>query len=252
MNDIQPLEKYFDELTQDGLKYSEDHPLAQMNARFALYKTLRLYFDKMSVHLAMSGRFFYGKYGRYQAMLNQFSRSFSILAKMQDDQLDFYVRMVTVEQLTINKNAIKDNNGYISQMLGYLTEGLLAVLFDKKDSIRVTAREVIQAFAQPLFLAFLPLPMIQIWEDKKLRDWLKQALIYYENIERELINARNGIIARDKKMLMTLRNLKIGLGKVMLQAALDNVPLSAKSADYVDPVRAPNKGSKEKDTRSAG
>jgi hypothetical protein len=250
MNDIQPLEKYFDELMQPGANYPETHPLADMGARFERYKTLRLYFEKMAVHLGLSQRFFYGKYSRYQTMLNQFSQTFASLAKMQDDQLDFYVRMITVEQLTVNKNAIKNNKGHISQMLGYLTEGLLAVLFDKKDSIRVTVKEVIQHFAQPAFLAFLPLPMIQLWEDKKLRDWLKQALIYYEKIEECLLNAHNGIIARDKKMLIDLRHLKMGLGKVMLQAAMSKqTSKTTGMSDYLLPVTAILKDKHERESR---
>ena len=248
MTDAQALEQYFNALLHDEGKYQEHHALADAGARFALYRKLRLHCSTMSGHLATSGRVVYGKHKSYQAMLMQFANVFGTLATMQDDQLDFYVRMLTVEQLTLKKPAIAESAAPIGQALGCFVEGLLAVLFNTKDAIRMTAKALINHYAPPAFLAFLPLPLIQIWEDKKLKDWLQQAYAYYNLIEQELLSARNGVIARDKKMLLTLRSMKLGLGKAMIQAAMGKTSM-ASMPDYLPPVVAMAKDVGGKKTR---
>lgn len=236
MTDTESLEQYFDALLQQGGAYSDQHPLADMEKRFAMYRLLRKAFKDMSQHLALSGRVVYGKHHSYQALLLQFGQVFSSLAGMQDDQLDFYVRMLTVEEVKAKHAGVHGEHVPAGQILGYFVEGLLAGLFPKKDSIRMTAKSLIGHYAPPAFLGFLPIPWIQIWEDKKLKDWLKQAYIYYEMIEHYLLEARGGVIARDKKMLITLRSLKLNIGKTMVKALMGKDNNTVKSPDYLPPV----------------
>lgn len=236
MTDTESLEQYFNALLYQKEGYSDQHPLADIDKRFAMYGLLRQAFKDMSAHLRRSPRVVYGKHQSYQMLLLQFGEVFLTLADMQDDQLDFYVRMLTIEQVTARYPVESEKHSPAGQMLGYFVEGLLAGLFSKKDSIRMTAKSLIGHYAPPAFLGFLPIPWIQIWEDKKLKDWLKQAYTFYDRIEHYLLEARGGVIARDKKMLITLRSLKLNMGKTMLKALMAKETSASQVPDYLPPV----------------
>jgi hypothetical protein len=213
MSDIESLEQYFDILLSQENENDEDHPLADESERFLLFDDVRVKFSHVSGHMGKMSPLVKQGYSQYLQTIHQLQLSFHSLSGIEDEELDHYLRTLAVERLVYKSEQVGQRK--TSEMLGYMAEGLMLLFFDEGEELSQLTRETMEGLSQ--FEQGSQLPEAQ---EQQLQQIIMLTLGEYESIEDALSSAKQGIMAKDKKMMKILRSVKIGMGKGLVQTAI--------------------------------
>jgi hypothetical protein len=217
MSQITELEKYFDILTADNSLYPAEHPLADDKERFLLYVNLKVHMqnlvaglDKISTSL--------DSYNNYSSLISQLSTSFKQILQMENADVDFCIRSIAVDSVLHNQGDIKSGGDALASVI----TKMVGLFFENSDDVTKIATDIIQDLKNNH----------QSNSNKKEDEELKINSLYilevYNEIENILKQAKSGIIAKDKKMIEVLRQMKMGVGKEMLDLAMQKTILPPK------------------------
>jgi hypothetical protein len=217
---IQELEKYFDILTHDNSAYSSNHPLANDDKRFALYNELKEKMFNLVAGLGKVSASLDNSYANYISLLKQLGYSFGQLSNMDNSDLDYCIRTVTVDGMVKKKDyGNKITSG--DEALFCLIEELMGLFFEDGEEVVKVTKEAMEELKHKKTL--------KKNEDEERKNNIIFMLQMYGEVELDLIDAKAGIIAKDKKMIEVLRQLKVGLGKELINVAIQKSGSKPKS-----------------------
>lgn len=206
MSDIQELEQYFDELVRDGSPYPSEHALMGDKERFEFYDTMKVKLAEMADGLNGLADLPGGDFtDKNKAVLSRLSQCFSDIAAMTGEELDYCLRAIAVDDvLQIRAD---------SRLMGMI-EKLIALFFDD-------AGQTVKLFCAAM--EYL----------KKKKDENQLAIIF-DQIENSLSESYQGIIAKDKKMIETIRQMQLGVsGEAIDMAVKQTVSKKPKIIDGI-------------------
>lgn len=234
MVDITSLEQYFDIILEGKFGYDQNHPLGDDEKRFEFYKQITRGFRRIGGNLGEVIEALKKTYPDYIDMVEQLATSFKELASISDEDLDYYLRTLAVDRLVYKREKMSD---ITDEMLGYMVEGLMELFVEEGE-------ELVKETKKRLLIIKNTKRKSRFWK-KKYEDELKErvtdTLEEYEVVEECLKEAKNGVIAKDKKMIRILRDIKAGLKQSLIHEAI-----SKTSEGYRDPAKI-LKASKKKD-----
>jgi hypothetical protein len=218
MEKIHELEKYFDILVSENSHFSSEHELADDEKRFELYGLLKSKLQKLSDRLAHVPHLLIAEYEAYLSLLDQLKYSFNQLAGMENADLDYCIRAIVVGGI-IDQEAYESSNHALAGVI----EKMIGLFFDDGDEVAKITKDLMEELKDKKSASFFANK-----NDDELKKYIMYILAIYAEIEADLINAKAGIIAKDKKMIETLRHLKLGVGKELIGLAVKKTSLISK------------------------
>jgi hypothetical protein len=237
MAKIQELERYFDILIQDNSGYSSSHPLAADEKRFALYKELKEKMGRLIGGLNSVSAGLDGDYKSYVALIKQLAYSFGQLAGMENSDLDYCIRTVTIDDLVGKKDYSKKITSG-DQALYCIIEEMVGLFFEDGEEVVKVTKEAMEELKNKKGSIF------KKNEDEERKRNAINILEMYGDLELDLMDAKAGIIAKDKKMIEVLRQLKMGLGKSLIDIAITNTKSSDKPRKSIKNIISKGKSSR--------
>lgn len=216
MTDKASLEKYFSVLIHEKEEFI-DSPYRDKTKRYGLFDSIRGDFNKIGDNMGLMVPNLQQAYATFVPLTQNIGKCFHNMAHLSNDELDYYIRTLAVERLIYK---LSSAGNLTPEMLKYLIEGLMALLFEDGDEIMKIARKTLVSLKQDQ-----DKKGIKKKEEEQLRGQVVETLEVYEGVEQELAMAKQGIIAQDKKMLEVLRQLKIGMGKSIITQAIETSSL---------------------------
>ena len=217
MTNIQDIEGYFDALLENKDKYNTEHVLADDKQRFEILYKIKSDLKKISNNLrnmSSNVNLFFPAHSKTISVLAQ---SYNDLAKISDQSFDNYLRTLVVENFTAKKQG---DDLSTEQLFDYMIKGLMQIFFESGDKLADLTKKVLND------LKDIEVKAVQFYQ-KKQEEELRQSVIdtitTYEQVEHFLRECKNGLIAKDLKMLLDLKNIKFGADRSMLQALLDRL-----------------------------
>lgn len=207
MSDIESLEKYFDALLRSDNVHNSEHYYADDASRFALYDKIRSSFNKIGRNLETIKEVMSSLFPNQVATAKHLSSSFFKLSSLNNEDFDYYIRAVAVEAITSRPN----QSGETSTLLSDLIESLMSLFFNDSDEIMSITKYTLEDLRE--------VNANKNIDEEKLDNYIKVTLGIYEEVQKGCKDAKDGLIAKDKKMLEVLRQLRMGLGQNVVKSA---------------------------------
>jgi len=220
MPDIDSLEKYFDILLSNSSDAGADHNFADDTKRFALYKIITSDFGKIGGNLNNIGNNLEKTYPDYIDIVKDLAKSFSDLAQINDQDLDYYIRTLAIERLIYKKS---QSGELTEEMLGYLIEGLMQLFIEDGEELLQSTKKTLLLIKNKKRKSIF---FKKKYEDE-LREYIADTLDIYEGIEGNLRNAKAGIVAKDQKMIKILREIRAGMKNHVMHEAMQLANIKA-------------------------
>ncbi len=223
MVSLSAMKEYFGILLEGKNEIPSEHPFAEDDRRFFLFKRVRSDFHKMHLHMDMLAHSLKKSCPDYVQLMETLKEHFEVLSRLSDADFDYYLRTLAIEKCIHTKSQGSDD---VPDMLNNLLQGMVQLFMADGDKIQSLVEDALKNLHEK----HRKRSFFESKSAKNLRDSVQKAADIYEQIEHDLSLAKEGIIAKDKRMLELLQKLKIGLGDTLLQAAIENTN-----------VRMPNK-----------
>lgn len=218
MSQSQALQKYFDILLSQKLGTDSKHPLADEKKRHKLYQEIRKYFSKIDRNLVAIHQHIKDSKSDYSNILANVKSNISNMAGLSDEEYDFYIRTLAVERLVYTAS---NASGNVADMLNYLLEGLMTLLFEEGEEILQVLKQTLKTIKKNQ-----PKSLFNRKKTAALKELITETLEQFEQIEDDLKASKQGLMAQDKKMLLTLQQLRATMGKEIIEMAMQNSVLS--------------------------
>lgn len=215
MVSLSSMKKYFGILLDSDETIPSEHPFADDERRFFLFKRVRSDFNKMHMQMDMLSHLLKKSCPDYVKLMETLKGHFNELSRISDADFDYYLRTLAVEKCIHTKSNGSSN---VPEMLNNLLQGMVQLFMSDGDKVQ----ELVEDALKNLHEKHKKKSFFESKAAKLLRETLAQSSDIYEQIEHDLSLAKEGIIAKDKRMLELLQKLKVGLGDALLQAALEN------------------------------
>jgi hypothetical protein len=240
VSDIEELEKYFDVLLENAQGAPSETPLVKDEERFALYQEVKGLFSKVSVNMDCMSELVAKLYPPYVEILHELAINFGEMAHIENEDMDSYLRTLAVDRLVYNAQGLLGKN--TQEQLGYLVQGLMVLFFEEGEGVLQTLSDILDELKDKKTGFF------KKKQDAQVQDYILHTMELYEEIESDLTMAKQGIIARDKKMIEVLKQLKLRLGGCVIKAAVQQMktdnkaPLQGKRQKKWQQLTKPGKG----------
>lgn len=216
MSQITELEKYFDILTADNSLYQAEHPLADDKERFSLYVNLKEHMQKLVASLDKASSSL-GSRDNYSSLISKLSECFNKMLAMENSDLDYCIRSAVVDSVLHKNNEMVSGGDALASVVAKM----VGLFFQSGEDVTKISADIIKDLQNPESIS-------DKTEDEELKISSLYILEVYSQIEAILKDAKAGIIAKDKKMIETLRQMKMGVGKEMLDLAMEKTVLRPK------------------------
>ena len=215
MVNLSSMKEYFSILLSGDNKVQSKHPFAEDERRFFLFKRVRNDFHKMHIQMDTLAHLLKSSCPEYEKLMVTLKKHFSELSRLSDADFDYYLRTLAVEKCIHTKT---NGEADVPDMLNNLLQGVVQLFVADGDKVQ----ELIEDALKNLHEKHRKKPFFESRASKLLRESLQESSNIYEQIEHDLSLAKEGIIAKDKRMLELLQKLKIGIGDALIQAAIEN------------------------------
>lgn len=212
MTNIKELEHYFDLVLEDKKIYPIEHPLLDDGARGLAYKKIRHDFGKMGMHLHQIGNHLIINdcFKDVLKIIRELIPNFEQLSSINDENLEYYLRSLAAERLNYT---LAGAGSLTPHMLGYLVEGLMKLFFDDGDEVVKLTNALIGQLRTSK-------DTLEEAQEEVLHQDVTTAIVLYETLEEDLKQAKSGVVAKDRKMISTLRKLHFDLGKNIVKSQM--------------------------------
>jgi len=213
---LEVLENYFSILSKEDVPVDSAHPLADDTKRYRTYASVREGFSRLAHNLDAIDKQGEDRAAGSPQFLPELAKGLRTLETIPDADFDHYVRTLAVDQLT-SKNSLTENEA--PDLLGHLMGGLVAFFFDQKDGVYDIIFQAVEDIKDEQKKAF---SFFNKQKKENTASMVTATLSLYEKLEQLLKEAKQGLVAKDKKMLEVLRQLKADVGKSIIEAAMDH------------------------------
>lgn len=243
MVNLTSLKEYFSILLNADNAISSEHPFAEDERRFFLFNRIRGDFHEMHIQMDALSGFLPSTYPDYVHMVTTLRDHFDVLSRISNEDFDYYLRTLAVEKLLFTQEKA---GAAVPEMLEHLLQGVMQLFIGDGDDMKVLVCEALKNLREKQKKKSL----FESKNSKCLRDTIEKAFSVYEQIEHDLCLAKEGIVAKDKRMLELLQKLRIGLGDALVKAAVEQAPMRMPSKNVVSFTEAVKRAALGKHTKA--
>ncbi len=239
MVSLDSMKKYFGILLNEDETISSEHPFAEDDRRFFLFKRVRGDFHKLQAHMESLSHLLKKSCPEYIKLMTSLKGHFSELSRISDADFDYYLRTLAVEKCIHSKS---HGDADVPDMLNNLMQGMVQLFVSDGDKVHSLVEDALKNLHEK----YKKKSFFEPKANKLLREAIKESESIYEQIEHDLLLAKEGIIAKDKRMLELLQKLKIGLGDALLEAAIENTNVRMPDKNVVSFTEALKRNAEDK------
>jgi hypothetical protein len=220
------------------------HPFADDARRFFLFKRVRGDFHKMYMQMDTLAHLLRSSCPEYVGLMQTLKKHFEVLSRISDEDFDYYLRALAVERCIHIKSSQEED---IPEMLNKLLHGMMQLFMSDAEALKTLVDDALKTLHEK----HRKRQFFESKQNKILRQSVEEAKHIYEQIEHDLTLAREGIVAKDKRMLELLQSLRIGISDTLLQAAVENANIRLPEKNVVFFTEALKRHAQEKKQKTA-